>query len=86
VICLDFGIWGTPGSEGWVYGVILVLRTFPELVWRVFTKFGIDWSGSSGVKEGYRYIGRVQTVCFIYIDRRITYFLQYLGSPSLFIP
>jgi len=30
VICLGFGVWGTPGSEGQVVGVILVPRTFPE--------------------------------------------------------
>jgi len=34
VICLDFGARGTPGSGGWIGGVILVLRTFPELVWK----------------------------------------------------
>jgi len=27
-----FGVWGTLGSRGWVGGVMLVLRTFPELV------------------------------------------------------
>jgi len=32
--CLGFGGWGTPGSGSWVGRVILVLRTFPELVWR----------------------------------------------------
>jgi len=31
---LDFGVWGTLGSRGWVGGVMLVLRTFPELVGR----------------------------------------------------
>jgi len=31
---LGFGVWGTPGSRGWVGGVMLVLRTFPELVGR----------------------------------------------------
>jgi len=34
VICLDFGVWGTPGSGGQVGRVLFVLRTFPELVWR----------------------------------------------------
>jgi len=29
-----FRVWGTPGSRGQVGGVILVLRTFPELVGR----------------------------------------------------
>jgi len=33
VICLDFGVWGTPESGGWVGGVMLMLRTFPELLW-----------------------------------------------------
>jgi len=31
---LGFGVWGTPGSRGQVCGVMLVLRTFPELVGR----------------------------------------------------
>jgi len=31
---LGFGVWGTPGSRDQVGGVILVLRTFPELVGR----------------------------------------------------
>jgi len=31
---LGFGVWGTPGSRGRVGGVMLVLRTFPELVGR----------------------------------------------------
>jgi len=31
---LGFGVWGTPGSRVWVWGVMLALRTFPELVWR----------------------------------------------------
>jgi len=31
---LGFGVWGTPGSWDWVGGVMLVLRTFPELVGR----------------------------------------------------
>jgi len=31
---LDFGVWGTPGYRGQVGGVILVLRTFPELAGR----------------------------------------------------
>jgi len=29
-----FGVWGTPGSRGLVGGVMLVLRTFPELAGR----------------------------------------------------
>jgi len=33
-ICLGFGAQGTPGSGVQVGRVILVLRTFPELVWR----------------------------------------------------
>jgi len=31
---LGFGVWGNPGSRGWVGRVMLVLRTFPELVGR----------------------------------------------------
>jgi len=31
---LDFGVWATPGSRGQVGGVLLVLRTFPELAGR----------------------------------------------------
>jgi len=31
---LGFGVWGTPRSRDRVGGVMLVLRTFPELVWR----------------------------------------------------
>jgi len=31
---LGFEVWGTPGSRGRVCGVMLVLRTFPELVGR----------------------------------------------------
>jgi len=31
---LDFEVWGTPGSRGQVGRVMLVLRTFPELVGR----------------------------------------------------
>jgi len=31
---LDFGVLDTPGSRGQVGGVMLVLRTFPELVGR----------------------------------------------------
>jgi len=31
---LGFRVWGTLGSTGWVGVVMLVLRTFPELVGR----------------------------------------------------
>jgi len=31
---LSLGVWGNPGSRGWVWGVMLVLRTFPELMGR----------------------------------------------------
>jgi len=31
---LGLGVWGNPGSRGRVWGVMLVLRTFPELVGR----------------------------------------------------
>jgi len=64
---LGFGVWGTPGSRGWVGRVMLVLRTFPELVWRsVQNLVKIDlavraWKGDIG-----RYI--LQTVTFIYRD------------------
>jgi len=34
-----FGGRGTPGSGGWVSGVILVLRTFPASVWRSVQNF-----------------------------------------------
>jgi len=34
VICLGFGVWGNPGSVSRVGRVRLVLRTFPELVWK----------------------------------------------------
>jgi len=34
VICLGFGVWVTPGAGGWVSRVILVLKTFLELVQR----------------------------------------------------
>jgi len=45
VICKRFGVWGSPGSRGQVGGVIVVLKTFTELVGR---------SGGSPVKEGHR--------------------------------
>jgi len=34
--CDPFGFWslGYPGSRGWIGGVMLVLRTFPELAGR----------------------------------------------------
>jgi len=48
---LDFGVWGIPGSRGWVGRVMLVLRTFPELVGRSVQ----NWSCGSGVKRGHRY-------------------------------
>jgi len=50
VICFGFGVWGTLGSGGWVGWVILVLRPFPELVWRLvqnLTEIGM-------AKEGHR--------------------------------
>jgi len=34
VMCLCFGVWGSPESGDRIGGVILVLRTFPELVGR----------------------------------------------------
>jgi len=55
LICLGFGVWGTLVSRGWAREVILVLRTFPELVWRVCAKFGGDRYSDSRVKEGHRY-------------------------------
>jgi len=51
VIYKGFGDWGTPGSGGWVGVVILVLRTFPELVVEVCTNLGGDWSSGSGMKR-----------------------------------
>jgi len=33
MICLVFGVWGTPGSGGQVGEAKLVFTTFPELVW-----------------------------------------------------
>jgi len=51
-----FGVWGTPGSRGGVGGVMLVLRTFPELAGR---------SVQNLVEIGLA----VQTVSFIYLDR-----------------
>jgi len=46
---LDFGVWGTPGFRGQVGGVMLVLRTFPELAgglrkiwWRLVWRFGCE--------------------------------------------
>jgi len=37
---LGFEVWGTPGPRGWVGVVMLVLRTFPELVWRSVQNLG----------------------------------------------
>jgi len=39
-ICLRVGVWGTPGSGGWIGGVLLVLGTFLELVWRSVQNLG----------------------------------------------
>jgi len=55
VICLCFLVWGTPGSGGQISGVMLVLRTFPELVGKSVQNLGGDWSDGLLVKEGYRY-------------------------------
>jgi len=55
VICLDFGVWGTPVSGGRVGVVIVGLRTFPELVGTsVQNLLEIGLAGSR-VKEGHRY-------------------------------
>jgi len=51
---LGFGVWGTLGPRGQVGGVMLVLRTYHELVGRSVKKFGGDWSSSSGMKRVYR--------------------------------
>jgi len=40
--CLGFEVWCLLGSRDQVGGVMLVLRTFPELVGRVCAKFGGD--------------------------------------------
>jgi len=34
-----FKVWGTPGSRGWVGGVMLVPRTFPELAGNIKVTF-----------------------------------------------
>jgi len=63
VICLGFGVWGTPGSGGQVGKVILVLKTFPELAGR---------SAQNLVEIGLAVWGKrkgdIGTVTFIYID------------------
>jgi len=43
-----FGVRGTLGSGGWVGEVILVLRTFPELVWRSVQKFAAQFGRERG--------------------------------------
>jgi len=58
VICLGFGVWGTQGSGGQVGRVIIVLRPFPELVWRSVQNLAeIDtvvctWKGDTGTYIG----------------------------------
>jgi len=52
VICLGFGVWGTPGLGDQVSGVKLASRTFPGLVLRSVQN--LLEIGSSGVKEGHR--------------------------------
>jgi len=51
---LGFGVWGTLGSSGQVGGVILVLRTFPELVVRSVQNLVEIGSAVQGVKWGHR--------------------------------
>jgi len=77
---LGFGVWGTPGSRGQVGWVMLVLRTFPELVgglckiwWRLVRRFGHE----KGTK--------VQTVTFIYIEVIYVFPLKYSFAQRIFI-
>jgi len=59
---LGLGVWGTLGSAGWVGRVILVLRTFPESVWRSAQNLvGICLAGSL-VKDGPLYIYRSKKI------------------------
>jgi len=62
---LSLGYPKVRGSGSRVGRVILVLRTYLELAFEVCTKYGGDWSGSSCVKEGHRYIST--NSLFIYI-------------------
>jgi len=68
---LDFRVWGTPASRGGVGRVILVLRTFPELVGRSvqnLVEIGLavrTWKGDIG-----RYI---RTISHFYIYRCLDY-------------
>jgi len=52
VTCLGFGLWDTPGSRGWVGGVMLVLRTLLELVGRsVQNLVGIGLAVCAGKRD-----------------------------------
>jgi len=59
---LGFRVWGTLGSRGQGCGVMLVLRTFPELVWRSVQNL-VEIGLAVRARKG------EQTVTFIYIDR-----------------
>jgi len=60
---LEFGVpWG-PGL-GWRSHACA--KNHPWVGGEVCAKFGGDWSGGSGVKEGHRYIG-TNSLFFIYI-------------------
>jgi len=67
VICIGYGVWGNPGSK-LVSGVKLVLRTFPELVWRSVQNLAKIGLAVRAWKRVHRYI-----VCFIYIDLCFSY-------------
>jgi len=58
VISLGFGVLGTLGSGGRDGGVILVLRTFPKLVWRSIQNWvGIGLAGHMWKRDTDTYIG-----------------------------
>jgi len=64
---LGFEVWGTQGAMGQVGGIILVLRTFPELVGRSVQNLVEIGLVVRALKGG---IGtKVQTVTFTYRDR-----------------
>jgi len=52
---LGFRVWGIPGSGGQVGGVMLVLRTFPELVGRSVQNLVEIGPAVWGVKRVHRY-------------------------------
>jgi len=60
---MGFGVWGAPGSRSQVGGVMLVLRTFPELVGSSAQNLVEIMVWRFGCEKG----TSVQTVTFIYI-------------------